>query len=273
MTAINAASSTPVYTPMTDQAAVTTDKPSIPQIQHQALTPTLAKMLDGTFAELPLPAPETDAVTPASVKAATVHLLSLVPEDVSVDIYFVMALFQKIAQEARNGARIDREALTQAEVKSLQTEAQYMRDSASSTFKAAVIQGAMQIAGGVAQVGLSAAALQQSATSVSQEGAGDLAGAKLSTANATAYTGYSQASGGIATGIGGIAGAVHAKDAADSDASRAEQAAVTKVAETGVQQANEYLQAMLEAIKDTRDKLQSIQQSSTETNRTINRNI
>ena len=75
------------------------------------------------------------------------------------DIYSFMALFQKLAQTMRDTARTDRNTMLQTQVKALQDSANEMRSAAALRFAAGVVQGAMQLAGGVAQVGFSASAM------------------------------------------------------------------------------------------------------------------
>lgn len=173
----------------------------------------------------------------------------------------------------------------QAQVSSLQNAAEKMKDAAAERLTAAVVQGAMQIAGGVMQVGLSAASISNTVKGAKMGAEADamspkaavMTGAKADAAKLTAtgqaQVSYAQASGGITAGLGGIIGAsfTHKADLLEADKMNLETQA--KVAETGVQHANDMMQQMMDVIRDVREKLSSIQQASIETNRGIARNI
>lgn len=81
---------------------------------------------------------------------------------------------------------------------------------------------------------------------------------------------------GISSVLGGIGGLVNAtmeQKAAQHDAMKAQLETQAKVYETNNQQANDFMQQMMDVIRDVRDKLSSVQQSTIETNRGIARNI
>ena len=81
---------------------------------------------------------------------------------------------------------------------------------------------------------------------------------------------------GISSVLGGIGGLVNAtmeQKAAQHDATKAELETQAKVDETNNQQANDFMQQMMDVIRDVREKLSSVQQSTIETNRGIARNI
>lgn len=85
----------------------------------------------------------------------------------------------------------------------------------------------------------------------------------------------------IASGMAGIGSGIAAAgmmgggkfDALETDAKKAELDAQEAVQKQGVQNANDLMDQMQSIIKDTRDKLNSIDESRTETNRGIARNI
>ena len=87
-----------------------------------------------------------------SASGAWKGLGSLNPQNVQTDIYAVMALFQKIAQEQRNTGRELRQAELQSQIGLLNSAAQEIREAAQDRFVGAVLQGAMQIAGGAMQI-------------------------------------------------------------------------------------------------------------------------
>ncbi|MOA14940.1 hypothetical protein D3C78_1350730 [compost metagenome] len=157
----------------------------------------------------------------------------------------------------------------------------------------------MQIAGGLAQFGFSSAAAKAGIKSAKSDAGArtkmDLATrkgqdpdmrkelimesregtalSKIQAASAQKLQGYSQASGSLASGLGSMAGAGLTLEADLHDARRSELEAQAKVFETGVQHSNDTMQQMMDVIRDVRDKLQSMQQSAVETNRSISRNI
>lgn len=222
---------------------------------------------------------------PKAQEAALNNLGGFSDTQVTADIFAFMALFQKLAQQMRDTARTQRTTDMQAQVSSLQNAAEKMKDAAAERLTAAVVQGAMQIAGGVMQVGLSAASISNTVKGAKMGAEADamspkaavMTGAKADAAKLTAtgqaQVSYAQASGGITAGLGGIIGAsfTHKADLLDADKMNLETQA--KVAETGVQHANDMMQQMMDVIRDVREKLSSIQQASIETNRGIARNI
>ncbi|CAN7501151.1 type III secretion system translocon subunit SctB [Acidovorax sp. LjRoot117] len=251
---------------------------------------------------LKTPASSSD---PKAQEAALNNLGGFSDTQVTADIFAFMALFQKLAQQMRDTARTQRTTDMQAQVSSLQNAAEKMKDAAAERLTAAIVQGSMQIAGGVMQMGLSGMSAKQTIKGAQMEAAGGNNMAQISKMDAqgkfaadpvskaqfttasnnqiaagkelgavgTKYQGYAQASGSISGGLGGIIGATftHKADLLDADKMNLETQA--KVAETGVQHANDMMQQMMDVIRDVREKLSSIQQASIETNRGIARNI
>lgn len=222
--------------------------------------------------------------------------------DVTADIYSFMALFQQIAQGMRNTARMDRTTALQGQVSAMQSAADQMKATAALRFAAGVVSGSMQIAGGLAQVGMSSASMANSVKGANMDAAGKntIAGAELGSqkgmgatqqfdmktmgnnqvaqgagfsAAGAKQTALGQAAGGIAGGIGGVVSSGLNYGADLSDAKKAKLDIEAKVQETAVQHANDMMQQMMDAIRDVKDKLQSIQQAAVETNRGIARNI
>lgn len=244
----------------------------------------------------------SETPTPKTAAGVTqIPWVGLGEEDVQGDMYAVMALFQKMAQEQRNAAREVRGAEMQAQVSSLKDAAQEIRSAAQDRFVGAVVSGAMQIVGGAISMGAGiaggAASLKGGAKTIESGQKTEMAGelrmmgdsngadvmtgtAKILDGQATRYAAggqmlnsIGQGSSGIAGGIGTIVNAHQEKDAAQHDAKKAELEADAKVHDSGVQQANDLMQQMMDVIRDVRDKLSSIDQSRIETNRGIARNI
>ncbi len=229
------------------------------------------------------------------------HLGSLGESQTSADIFGVMALFQKMAQQMRDTARTQRTSDMQAQVTALQGAASQMKDAAQSRFTAAVVQGAIQIASGAAQIGMSTYSASQSIKGISQDAAGKgmltearqggklmgqtrqadlrasgkdlMAQGAVSKVTGEKLQSISQSLGSMSSGLGGMVGAGLTLQADLADARRSELEAQAKVFETGVQHANDTMQQMMDVIRDVRDKVQSMQQSAIETNRSISRNI
>jgi|GEM_PF-460236 len=89
-------------------------------------------------------------------------------ETVSTDMYSVMALIQKLAQEQRNSARAIRDSNLEQQVTQLKSAADEIRNAAQDRFVGAVVAGAMQIAGGVVQMGSAVASGIKSAQAASK---------------------------------------------------------------------------------------------------------
>ena len=245
----------------------------------------------GLSVGLPQPPPLTLASTTMA------HLGSLGDDQTSADITTFMALFQQLAQQMRNTARTQRSADMQAQVTALQGAAAQMKDAAQSRFIAAMIQGTAQVVGGLAQAGFSMLSARRSLEGISKDAAGraDLNQAKTATpsersilhkqglaameegkkfhAYAARHQSFSQASGGVVSGTATLFSTFYTREADEADARRSELEVQARVFETGVQHANDTMQQMMDVIRDVRDKLQSIQQSAIETNRSIARNI
>lgn len=230
--------------------------------------------------------------------AITGQFGNIAPNEMSTDIYAVMALFQRLSQEMRNANREVRTNEMQAQVSALKNAADEMRNAANLRFAAAIVQGAFQIAGGAMQIAQSSQALgnQMKSASLERQASVDMNASKLET-NAAAKQGLrnsaamlteqSKHAGALGThqqtmagansqimsGVGGMIAAGFNLGADHADARRAELDADAKIHETGVQQANEMMQQMMDVIRDIRDKLGSIEQSRLETSRGIARNI
>lgn len=195
----------------------------------------------------------------------------LTPQNVAIDIYSVMALFQQCAQGMRESAREVRGAETQSQVTSLQSAAKEIRSAAEERFKEAVISGSFQIAGGATSVGMGVAGGVYGKKGIS-EGAETDVGKHLSI-KGQALSGTAQGTGGMVSGSGTIVGAYRSQEAAEHDAKKAELEADASVHEKGSQQANELMQQMMDCIRDVREKLAAIGQAQTESVRGIARNV
>ena len=213
-------------------------------------------------------------------------------ETVAIDIYSVMALFQKCAQEMRNQAREVRNSETQAQVASLKNAAQEIRNAAEDRLQQAIIQGAFQITGGAVSVGMGIGGGLLAAKSIRSGGQLDPAAkvqvnpktnapialdvlekSQLQGNRAGMLSNSAQGAGSIFSGIGTMASAGKEQDAAEHDAKKSELESDARVHEQSVQQANDLMQQMMDVIRDVREKLGAIDQARNETNRGIARNV
>ncbi len=281
-----------------DLAAVSNDASTPKDVEFHLLAQAHAQTL-GKPAEAVKLLQQPDPLTLAPTTME--HLGSLGSNQISADIAGVMLLFQKLAQQMRDTARTQRTSDMQSQVTALQGAASKMKDAALSRFTAAVVQGAIQIASGAVQIGMSTYAAKQSIKGLKQDTAGKdmldqarkggktmgepqkvelrTAGKELkfqgavSKATGEKFQSISQGLASMSTGLGSMIGAGITLQADLADAQRAELDVLAKVSETGVQHGNDTMQQMLDVIRDVKDKVQSIQQSAIETNRTISRNI
>lgn len=190
------------------------------------------------------------------------QLSKLSEQDVQTDIYAFMALFQQLAQTMRTSAREVRQNELQAQVDTLKSAAQEIRNAAQDRMVGAMTSGAFQIAGGMAQVGSGIA-----------QGVTLGKGGEFAESQAKRQSDIGGGLSGIAGGIGTMVNASQERKAAEHDAKKSELEAQSKVHDSGMQQASEMAQQMMDVIRDVREKLSAIEQSRMETNRGIARNI
>ncbi|QXL83620.1 type III secretion system translocon subunit SctB [Comamonas sp. NLF-1-9] len=244
-------------------------------------------------------APPTTPSEGAASAADALGKLSV--QDAQADIYSVMALFTKIAQDQRTSARELRQSEMQAQVDTLIDAAEEIRNAAKDRLIGAIVSGAMQIGAGAIQMGGAAMSLKASASALKdfrasqnpaavtenfanhpklQSLTGESVGARMSTeelSNLTTQAGsYASGADGaskMASGLGGMAGGIAEYSAAQHDAQKARLEAAAKAHEAATQQAGDVMQQMMDVLRDVRDKLNAIEQSRSETTRGIARNI
>ncbi|MGY6268544.1 type III secretion system translocon subunit SctB [Achromobacter denitrificans] len=226
--------------------------------ENEALKQKLQGALGSAGGAGSLEAPE--GMLGAGASSTLNALAGLGEQEVQTDMYAFMMLFQQLAQTMRSSAREVRASELQSQVDTLKAAADEMRQAAQDRMVGAMTQGAFQIAGGLAQVG-----------------AGYMQGRVLSSGGsegmARSYSDKGAGVSGVASGIGTMVNAAQERKAAEHDAKRSELEAQSKVHESGMQQASEMAQQMMDVIRDIRDKLSAIEQSRMETNRGIARNI
>ncbi len=213
------------------------------------------------------------------------------------DIYSFMALFAKLSQTMRDSARMERTANLQGQVTALLNAADKMKSAAEERYKAGVAQAWGQIAGGIMQIGASAASMgmavkgatqTQTGSNINQANAlpgGGFVNPGLTTGNAaiasgakwtggaTAVQGMGGGASGIAGGAAGLIAAGHTKEADKLDAEKAKLETLAKQSETNAQHASDAMQQNMDIIRDVREKLQSMLQAAVETTKAIARNV
>ncbi|MPT27054.1 MAG: hypothetical protein E2602_09105 [Achromobacter sp.] len=211
--------------------------------------------------------------------AGAADALNKLMANADTDMYAVMALLQKISQEQRNAARADRAASLDAQTQSLLAAADKIKEAAEERFKGALAQGISQIVGGAMQAGIGAAGVAATGASARMTTTSSPLTAQQTVTQArldgfaTNSAGIGQGLSGMTGGVGGIVQAAYDQKAGLADAERSRLEADAKVAESGAQHANDVMQQMMDVIRDIRDKLGAIEQSRSETNRGIARNL
>ena len=105
----------------------------------------------------------------SDAQGAAQALAALNAGTASVDIFAIMAAFQKSAQEMRSSARQTRQSELEGQVADLKSAAQEIRNAAQDRFSAAVVQGSMQIAGGALSLGMAGAGALKSLKGANME--------------------------------------------------------------------------------------------------------
>ena len=172
--------------------------------------------------------------------------------DLATDIISLMAIFQKFAILMRKVGREQRASELTGQIAVLNLAADKMKEAADKRLTAAIVEGAIGIVSGLIQVGGN---LKQLSTGVE------------------AYGKIGSGIGDTLNSVGKIVTASLKHEAELMDAEKAKLDAKAKEDEAGVQRANELMQSALEIIRDMQEKIQAIQQSQTESNRSIARNI
>lgn len=196
---------------------------------------------------------------------------------IGIDLYTFMALAQKLAQNMRNLAREQRTAAWQDQTGKILDSAAHMKEAAYDRFYAGVIQGTVQMGASLGQMYYASKALGQGLESADLKAqAGGAKGqeqvkltkdSEIQAAMAEYNQSLVHAAGGLPTGLGTVLSSFFTLKAGLEDATSKELEAGAKTSETAAQQANDFMQQMLEVLRDIRDKLASIDQSTTDTNR------
>ncbi|WP_394065624.1 type III secretion system translocon subunit SctB [Alcaligenes sp. WGS1538] len=188
------------------------------------------------------------------------------------DIYALMAVFQQLAQLMRDQAREMRNSEMQGQVSSLMASAKEIRAAAKDRAAAGTAQGVLQMTAGIVVAGFGVASGVFGVKSGLADGPTTALGKRWDGVGAI-LSSVGQGGGQAVSGIGTTTSAGVEQAAAGHDAKRAEREADAKVRDQGVQHANELMQQMMDIIRDLREKYASVQQSNSDTNRAIYRNL
>ncbi len=186
--------------------------------------------------------------------------------EVGADLFAVMALLHKMAQNSRKAAREMRAADNQERFAQLQAAADKVKEAAEKNYEAAVKQAAAEIVTGVATV---------AAAGHSIYGTGKAMGESDEMAQKATMNKWDNR-GQIVGGLGQIAAGNIKMSAAEDTRAAGQAQAQEKTDEANAQKAQdaadkekEFMQRMEETMQDIRQKLAAMQQSNDETMRTI----
>lgn len=177
---------------------------------------------------------------------------------VVLDMATLMALFLEVSQQQRKSARDIREASLTAQITALHKVSELMNDAANKRFTGAILANTIRLGTGIVQ--------GRFAVSMAKTGAGD-------TGNMQALQLRGQSLGELSGAVGGFINAGFEREAARLDATQKTVEAQSRRDEAEVNYAGELMQTMLDAIRDTKERLAAIESSRADTARGMIRNI
>ncbi|PTX91916.1 hypothetical protein DB346_23450 [Verrucomicrobia bacterium LW23] len=182
------------------------------------------------------------------------------------DSFAIMSLFYKIAQSQRETARESRDIARQAQYAAIDTQVEKMKEAANWALAAGIASGAAQIGSGLLSMRAADAGRRELATSNTSE----LGKMQATTRVQLAMT-NDQARGSIMEGGGTALSALFNRfGAMSSEAQKLAEKDETK-AKAAIDNETEFVNNMLDIMRDTRQKLQEIANAQTESLRTIMR--
>lgn len=223
-----------------------------------------------TFSGPTLPEPDANAN-----KSITDTAAKMQDYDTSmfVDVFTLMALMHKIANEQKGAAREARTAQQEAQQSLLYQAAEDIRQAAGFALAAGIVSGAMQIAGGMFSMagGIKAASIQakgmegfKSMDPMMQQATLSNVGARTGAVTA----GFSGVGQGM-TGLGQIASSGLTYASSLEQAEQKEHEADATRASNFAESETEFLNSLRDMIRDVQDKLQAIQQATDDTTKQI----
>ena len=262
------------FTPVNDQAAqevakgnwgdnpvVTFDKGNV------VLTTTNGTF---TFSGPKLPAPNPDAnksLTDANAKMLDYNT------SMFVDVFSLMMLMHKIANEQKGASREARTAQHEAQHSLLMNAAEDIRQAAGFALAAGIVSGSMQIAGGMFSMagGIQAAGIQAKGMQGFDKLTPMMQQARLSNLGAqtgAVTAGFSGVGQGMA-GLGQIGSSALTYGSSMEQAQQKEKEADAQRASNFAESETEFLNSLRDMIRDVQEKLQAIQQATDDTTKQI----
>lgn len=104
-----------------------------------------------------------EATTRQAIQKATEELKALDKESLNADLYTIMALLQKVAQDTRDSNRALRSTESNAQISKLMKAADEQKKAADFKLAAGIVQGVTQLASGLVQFGTAVHSLRMEA--------------------------------------------------------------------------------------------------------------
>jgi len=186
--------------------------------------------------------------------------------EVGTDLFAVMALLHRMAQNSRKAAREIRVADNQERFVQLQAAADKVKEAAEKNYEAAVQQATAEIVTGA--VAITAAGMSVYGTGKAMGETGEIA-QKAMMNKWNAYGQLANGGGQIASGIIKLGAAGDSRAAGQAQAQEKNDEANAQKAEEQADKEKDFIQKMEEVMQDIRQKLAAMQQSNDETMRTI----
>lgn len=179
---------------------------------------------------------------------AYANLGNMSHEENMTDIMDIMKLFHEVALLSRQSARENRQTEREAAVQAILDQADKIRDAAAWAMAAGIVTGTFQIVGGAMSA---------------------YGGAKASGQNAMATMQKWKGAGDAMSGLGQAGGAILNYFAEQARAEQKELEATQKVHDTAAQDESDWMQNMLEVVRDTRQKLEEVIRAQQESMKSI----
>jgi hypothetical protein len=223
-----------------------------------------------TFSGPKLPDPNPDASK--SLTDANSQMLNY-NDSMFVDVFQLMMLMHKIANEQKGAAREARTAQQEAQQALLYKAAEDIRQAAGFALAAGIVSGAMQIAGGMFSMagGIKAAGIQakgmqgfKGMDAMTQQATLSNLGARTGAVTA----GFSGVGQGM-TGLGQMASSALTYASSLEQAEQKEHEADAQRASNFAESETEFLNSLRDMIRDVQEKIQAIQQATDDTTKQI----
>lgn len=265
---------------------VDTVDPSVTQYARINVSLDIAEQaLGGSVFGEQLPVPELPTHLDAVISSTQASLDELTTEELQIDLYSILELMLRIANDQRDRDRSVRHTEIQNQIANQHDAAAAILNESKNRKWGQIATASMQILGGVAMgaggVGsgvFSAKAATMSLSAAKLDVGSDAAKAFQSTVDRFNGLGrmsseLGQSASGITGGTGGITQSLFDGKAATFSAEKTELDATSRAHDARAQQLNDEMQQMMEIIRDVLQRLQSMEQLRLQTNQGIARNI